>query len=235
MTVTLESPRLILRVPTEADLDGWAGFEADARATRFFGGPKNRGQAWEMLASNAGMWSLRGYRLFSVFERASRQWVGRVGPWKPEGATAEIGWAILASPWGRGCATEDAAATINWVIDHLHWTEIAHCIDTVSAPNGCASPVTPMARKHRSMGRPQSSTGPSDNLDRSAASLAFHIFAATILASARWRFRPPCLLEARGSAEDEVICLSQDSTRNRSMIRRSDHPVRSIFSRFSIS
>jgi RimJ/RimL family protein N-acetyltransferase len=135
MTVTLQSPRLILRVPTEADLDGWAGFDADARATRFFGGPKNRGQAWAMLASNAGMWSLRGCGLFSVFERESGLWVGRAGPWKPEGATAEIGWAILPSHWGRGYATEAAAATIDWVIDHLRWTEIAHCIDADNAPS----------------------------------------------------------------------------------------------------
>ena len=133
MTVTLETQRLIMRVPAEADLDGWAAFDSDARAMQFFGGPKNRGQAWEMLASNAGMWALRGCGLFSVFEKSTGEWIGRIGPWKPEGATAEIGWAILPSCWGRGYATEGAAAAIDWVVNRLDWTEIAHCIDADNA------------------------------------------------------------------------------------------------------
>jgi RimJ/RimL family protein N-acetyltransferase len=135
MTVILESQRLILRVPVEADLDGWAAFDADERATKFFCGPKSRVQSWEMLASNAGMWALRGCGLFSVFEKTTGQWVGRVGPWKPEGATAEIGWAILPFCWGRGFATEAAAAAIDWAADRLGWTEIAHCIDADNAPS----------------------------------------------------------------------------------------------------
>jgi RimJ/RimL family protein N-acetyltransferase len=129
VTTILETSRIILRPPVDADLDGWAAFDADARATRFFGGPKNRAQAWEMLASAAGMWMLHGCGLFSVFEKATGQWIGRIGPWKPEGATAEIGWAILPSHWGKGYATEGAAAAINWAVSHLGWSEIAHCID----------------------------------------------------------------------------------------------------------
>jgi uncharacterized protein (TIGR00369 family) len=91
MTITLETPRLILRVPTEDDLDGWAAFDADERATTFFGGPKNRGQSCSLFASNAGMWVLRRCGLFAVFEPASGEWVGRVGPWKPEGVFARHG------------------------------------------------------------------------------------------------------------------------------------------------
>jgi RimJ/RimL family protein N-acetyltransferase len=129
----LETARLILRPPVEADFDAWAMFDADARATAFFGGPKNRAAAWEMLASAAGMWALRGCGLFSVFEKSSQRWAGRIGPWKPEGATAEIGWAVLPEFWGRGYATEGAATAIDWAVDQLGWTEIAHCIDAGNA------------------------------------------------------------------------------------------------------
>jgi RimJ/RimL family protein N-acetyltransferase len=129
MTLVLETNRLILRPPVEADLDNWATFDSDERATAFFGGPTPPAAAWEMLASVAGMWALRGCGLFCVFEKSSGDWVGRIGPWKPEGATAEIGWAVLPSHWGKGYATEGASAAIDWAVDHLGWTEIAHCID----------------------------------------------------------------------------------------------------------
>ncbi|HEY2069993.1 MAG TPA: GNAT family N-acetyltransferase [Rhizomicrobium sp.] len=131
----LETERLILRPPVEADFDQWVAFDADARATRFFGGPKNRADSWELLSSVAGMWALRGCGLFSVFEKASGEWIGRIGPWKPEGATAEIGWAVLPSHWGKGYATEGARAAIDWAVDHLGWAEIAHCIDADNAPS----------------------------------------------------------------------------------------------------
>jgi hypothetical protein len=78
----------------------WANFDADENATRFFGGPKGRAAAWELFATAAGIWALRGCGLFSVFTKQSETWVGRVGPWKPEGATNEIGYAILSTYWG---------------------------------------------------------------------------------------------------------------------------------------
>jgi RimJ/RimL family protein N-acetyltransferase len=135
VTPVLETERLILRPPVEADFDQWAAFDADARATKFFGGPKGRAASWELLAQVAGMWALRGCSLFSVFEKTSQRWIGRIGPWKPEGATAEIGWALLPEFWGRGYATEGAAAAIDWAVDHLGWSEIAHCIDANNAPS----------------------------------------------------------------------------------------------------
>lgn len=133
VSVQLETERLVMRLPVEADLDGWAAFDRDERATEFFGGPKSRAASWEMLSSVAGMWALRGCSLFSVLEKRSGRWIGRVGPWKPEGATAEIGWAILPSLWGLGYATESARAAIDYAIDSLGWTEICHCIDAENA------------------------------------------------------------------------------------------------------
>ncbi len=133
MTPSLETSRLILRPPIEADLDGWAMFDADERATKFFGGPKKRPAAWEMMASVAGMWTLRGCGLFSAIEKNSARWIGRVGPWMPEGDIAEIGWAFLPSEWGKGYATEGARAAIDWAVDHLGSNQINHCIDTGNA------------------------------------------------------------------------------------------------------
>jgi RimJ/RimL family protein N-acetyltransferase len=127
--VIIETSRLLMRPPVEADFDAWANFDADENATRFFGGPKGRAAAWELFATAAGMWALRGCGLFSVFTKQSETWVGRVGPWKPEGATNEIGYAILPTYWGQGYATEAAEAAINWSLINLGWNQINHCID----------------------------------------------------------------------------------------------------------
>lgn len=130
MTLELTTARLVMRPPLQADLDGWATFDADPAATRFFGGPKSRDVAWDGMALAVGMWTLRGCGLFSVFEADTERWVGRVGPWVPENpGRAEIGWAILPTFWGRGYASEAAAAAVDWAFDHLGWDEARHRID----------------------------------------------------------------------------------------------------------
>lgn len=126
----LETERLILRPPIEADLDGWAAMMADEEAARFIGGVKPRAGAWRGMAAMAGSWLLKGYGMFSVLEKASGRWVGRLGPWQPEGwPGTEVGWGLIRDSWGKGYATEGAKAAMDWAFDHLGWDEIVHAID----------------------------------------------------------------------------------------------------------
>ena len=128
-TPILHTPRLILRAPIEADLDGFAELAADEDVARFLGGIQGRAVAWRNMAGLAGAWVLRGHSMFSVIERDSGRWIGRVGPHFPEGWPGpEVGWALLSSAWGRGYASEAASACLDWVFDHLGWNEVIHCI-----------------------------------------------------------------------------------------------------------
>ena len=112
---TLETERLILRPPVEADLDGWAALHADEDSARFIGGPLERAAAWRAMAAMTGSWWLRGLGMFSVVEKATGRWIGRLGPWQPEGwPGTEVGWGLRREAWGRGFATEGAAAAIDW-------------------------------------------------------------------------------------------------------------------------
>jgi RimJ/RimL family protein N-acetyltransferase len=131
---TLETARLILRPPLEEDLDGLAEMMADEETARFVGGEQARAGAWRQLAAFAGSWALRGYGMFSVIEKASGRWVGRLGPWRPEEWPGpEVGWGLTRAAWGRGYATEGAAATIDWAFDALDWDEVIHCISPANA------------------------------------------------------------------------------------------------------
>jgi RimJ/RimL family protein N-acetyltransferase len=60
--------------------------------------------------------------------------VGRLGPWMPEGWPGpEVGYGIVRSRWGRGYATEGAAAAVDWAFEVLGWAEVIHCIDPANA------------------------------------------------------------------------------------------------------
>jgi len=126
----LETARLVLRPPVLDDFDAWAAFSADERVGRYLGGAQARPTAWRGLMTVAGAWSLAGYAMFSVLEKTTGRWIGRVGPWKPEGwPGCEVGWGLIPEAWGHGYAVEAATASMDWAFEHLGWEEIVHTID----------------------------------------------------------------------------------------------------------
>jgi RimJ/RimL family protein N-acetyltransferase len=133
---TLETERLLLRGIEQGDLDGWAELMGDPGSARYIGGVQNRAQAWRAMATFAGSWSLKGFGMFSVVERSTGRWIGRLGPWQPEGwPGTEVGWGLLKSAWGQGYAAEGATAAIDWAFSTLGWSEVIHVIDVANAPS----------------------------------------------------------------------------------------------------
>jgi RimJ/RimL family protein N-acetyltransferase len=135
-TLRLETPRLVLRPTRGEDFDAFAACSEDAESMRYLGGAKPRAVAWRAFLTMAGAWAIQGFAMFSVIEKTSGRWVGRVGPWRPEGwPGTEVGWAIVRDRCGLGYATEAATAAIDWAFSELGWTEIIHCIDVDNAPS----------------------------------------------------------------------------------------------------
>ncbi|MCY1043543.1 GNAT family N-acetyltransferase [Corallococcus sp. bb12-1] len=133
---TLETPRLVLRPPTLQDLDGFSAMMADPESARFIGGLQPRTAVWRGICAMAGSWALQGYGMFSVFEKSTGKWVGRLGPWMPDGwPGTEVGWGLLREHWGKGYASEASAATLDWAFDHLSWTDVIHCIAPANTPS----------------------------------------------------------------------------------------------------
>jgi RimJ/RimL family protein N-acetyltransferase len=130
LTTRLETSRLILRVPTLDDLDRWAEMMADPDAARFVGGLLPRTLVWRAIMQMHGAWSLTGVAMFSVIEKARGVWIGRVGPWQPEGWPGpEVGWGLHPDAWGKGYGVEAAAAAMDYAFDVLGWPYVIHCID----------------------------------------------------------------------------------------------------------
>lgn len=125
----LFTERLVLRPPAAEDFEAWADFHADTDTMRFLGGAQPRAAAWRSFCTMAGAWEIRGFAMFSLIERATGQWIGRAGPWMPEGwPGAEIAWGIATPYVGKGYAFEAAKAAIDYAVDVLGWPEVIHTI-----------------------------------------------------------------------------------------------------------
>ena len=145
----LETRRLILRPPRIEDLDAWSDMMADEQTARFIGGPMPRSMCWRQLMTMIGAWHAAGFAMFAVIEKETGQWIGRLGPWEPDGWPGhEIGWAIARDRWGRGYAVEGAIAATNWAFDTLGWPDIIHSI----APDNAASQRVAEKLRSRNLG-----------------------------------------------------------------------------------
>ncbi|MDX1554690.1 MAG: GNAT family N-acetyltransferase [Xanthomonadales bacterium] len=127
----IETERLILRqIDPERDFEPWARAMADEDTVRYLGTrPMSRAEAWRSMALVIGHWEVRGYGFFSVELRETGEWVGRVGPWNPEGWPApEVGWLTSPDHLRKGYAVEAARASVDYVFNELGWSEVIHVI-----------------------------------------------------------------------------------------------------------
>ena len=132
----IETERLLLRKPRLEDLDRWSELMADEAAARYIGGVQPKPMVWRAIMSIAGSWELTGVGMFSVVEKSSGQWIGRIGPWEPYGwPGTEVGWSLHPAAWGKGYALEAARATMDYAVDVLGWTDIIHSIHPDNAPS----------------------------------------------------------------------------------------------------
>ena len=137
----LETQRLILREFREEDLDAYAEMCGDPEVMRYIGSgkPLSRRQSWRNMAMMLGHWQLLGYGMWAVDERQSREMIGRIGFWKPEGWPGfEIGWMLRQAYWGRGLATEGAKAAMDYAFREL---QQPHVISLISPENAASRRV----------------------------------------------------------------------------------------------
>jgi RimJ/RimL family protein N-acetyltransferase len=135
---TLETGRLLLRQFRPSDFDALARLSADPEVMKYLGDgkPKTRAEAWLMMASYLGHWELRGYGLWAVEEKASGEFVGRIGLLNPEGWPGlEVAWTLARERWGNGFATEGAKAALDYAFSVL---KLDHIISLIHPDNAAS-------------------------------------------------------------------------------------------------
>ena len=118
----ITTDRLLLRPVSEADVEPLARLNADPEVYRYMseGAPLSREQTWRSIAVYAGHGLIRGYSILSIEDRASGRWLGRSGPWFPEGwPHLEVGWVVDPAVQRRGIATEAARASLHYCFEVL--------------------------------------------------------------------------------------------------------------------
>lgn len=121
-TPVLETARVRLRQFEASDVEAFARICADPETMRYIGDGHvfDLVETWRAVALLLGHWELRGYGTWAVEERATGALVGRIGLHNPEGWPGlEVGWLLDRSRWGRGYATEGAAAAVDYA-----WREL---------------------------------------------------------------------------------------------------------------
>lgn len=126
----LETSRLTLRLPVLEDFEPMHEIFGDEETARFIGGHLSRPGSWRRFLVMPGAWSVQGFGMFTIVERASGETVGQCGPWHPvDWQGTEIGWAIRPKFFGKGYALEAAVAAMDYAHEVLGWTELIHTID----------------------------------------------------------------------------------------------------------
>jgi RimJ/RimL family protein N-acetyltransferase len=113
---TLTTPRLSLLPPGPEHLDDLIRLKADERA---FGlmlhGTRSPARAREELEDDMDFWLVRGYGTWSVFERATGDFLGICGLMeRPDGRGVALRFALWPECRGKGYAREAAAAALEF-------------------------------------------------------------------------------------------------------------------------
>ena len=138
----LETERLVLRQPRPEDAGAFYPHWQDADAVQYVGGVKTREQVDTMVERMLRHWEWYELGEFTVARREDGEILGRVGfqLWDPcdwtngkrarlEGdVETELGWKLGHEHWGRGYATEAAAACRDWGHGELGLTRIISLI-----------------------------------------------------------------------------------------------------------
>ena len=119
MRVFVETPRLVLRRFTMADVDNLVSLDADPDVMHFVTGgiPTTRDEIEnEILPGFLGYYGhYEGYGFWAAIEKLTGQFLGWFHFRPREGASpgeAELGYRLRKSAWGKGYATEGSRALI---------------------------------------------------------------------------------------------------------------------------
>ena len=134
----LETPRLTLREFVPGDIDFLAGMLADPDVTHHYDRRFSREAADAWLQRQIERYRTDGHGLWLASETATGTPVGQVGLilQTVEGRKRpEIGWLLDRPQWGKGYATEAAAAVRDAAFTRWHYPEVIALIRPANTPS----------------------------------------------------------------------------------------------------
>lgn len=132
-----ETPNLVLRGWTRADIAELARLNADERVMEFFLKKLSLSETLAFYDRIQEEFETSGFGLYAVEEKLNHAFVGYVGlhrisPGLDFAPAVEIAWRLLPEYWGRGYATEAAAACLEYAEKEL---KLSGIVSFTSLPN----------------------------------------------------------------------------------------------------
>jgi len=125
MKIYLETPRLILRQFTAADVDNLVNLDSDPQVTLYINGgkPTPRDYVVEQVIPRILQYyqELDGQGLWAAIEKTSGAFMGwfHLRPNRANEAETELGYRLKQKYWGQGLATEGSAALVKQGFEEL--------------------------------------------------------------------------------------------------------------------
>ena len=121
MDYVFETERLRMRKPIADDVDNIFKLTEPEQMRTYLALPEpSRADSFNRLLRNVGSWTLFGYGIAMVEEKATGAFVGTCGIFRTDRGHGddfnipEAGWIIGQEHWGKGYATEAMAGAIEW-------------------------------------------------------------------------------------------------------------------------
>lgn len=138
-TLTLTTPRLLLRPWRDSDREPFAALNADPVVMEHFQAPLSRAGSDEFVDRIADRFATSGWGLWAVEVVDGAPFIGYVGLWpadyveegtsdEPSGestcVTVEVGWRLARGAWGHGYAPEAAIEAMRFGFGEVGLGEI---------------------------------------------------------------------------------------------------------------
>ena len=127
--VELRTARTLLRAWRDADLPAWTAMNGDPEVRRYFPAVPTAAESLAEAARIRELLARRGWGLWALEVPGVLPFAGFVGlgvpafeaPFMP---AVEIGWRLPREAWGRGFASEAAAACVAFAFEQLELPEL---------------------------------------------------------------------------------------------------------------
>ena len=127
----IETERLILRPWRDSDFAPFAELNADPAVMEFFPDTLSREESDALALRVKERIETEGLGFFAVEVKGGPSFIGMVGPSVPPygaalpcGPCTEVGWRLSRAAWGKGYASEAAAASLDFAFGILGRDEV---------------------------------------------------------------------------------------------------------------
>jgi ribosomal-protein-alanine N-acetyltransferase len=140
MATVLETDRLLLRTWVPEDVNEVFRIYSNPEVTRFLRTPdRNLEDSRQRLQRALDHLEQHGFGFWAVVEKATARLIGSCGlKYLDGGPEIEVGYHLDQAVWGRGLATEAAAASLRYGFEHL---KLERILAVVRPENGASRRV----------------------------------------------------------------------------------------------